>query len=89
MADSNIENTKELIDSLSKLVETLDNFPLALDLIYIVSGAVICAFIYFITKMIIDFIKESRSDRILEKNTQIIGECKEAMNNVCTKLENL
>ncbi len=87
MAEIEIEEAEKLINSLSKLIEKLESLPA--EVVYFVSGAVICAFVYFMTKMVIEYKKDSKLDRIIEKNTEIIGECKEVMRNVCTTLERL
>jgi hypothetical protein len=89
MAEIDLEKTEKLINSLSNLIEKLEKLPIALEVIYVISGAVICAFIYFMTKMVLEHKKGSKLDRVIEKNTEIIGECKEAMRNVCNALERL
>jgi hypothetical protein len=89
MAEIDLEKVEKLINSISNLAEKLEKIPFALEMVYFISGAVICAFIYFMTKMIFEYKKNSRLERALEKNTEIIGECKELMRNVCTALERL
>lgn len=87
MAEIDVEKIEKLINSLSKLIEKLDSLPIEIALI--ISGAVICAFVYFMTKMIFEYRKGSKLDRIIEKNNEVIGECKEVMRNVCSALERL
>ncbi len=89
MADSNIENSKELVDAISNLVVRLQSFPFALEIVYLISGVVVFSFVYIMTKIILEYKKNSEFNRLLEKNTTIIGECKEVMRHVYNALERL
>lgn len=89
MPNSNIDSSKELIDSVTKLIEKLENFPLTEEIVYLISAIVVFSFVYIMTTIIIKYKKNSKMERLLEKNTDIIGQCKEVMRNVCTALEQL
>ena len=89
MPDSKIDSSKELVDSVTKLIETLEKFPLTEEIFYLISIIVVFSSCYIMTTIIIEYKKNSKMEKLLEKNTDIIGQCKEAMNNVCTRLERL
>jgi hypothetical protein len=89
MDENKLEKAEKLINSLANLAEKLDTFPFALELIYLIFAALFCAFAYLMTRMIIEYRKESKMTRLLEENNRIIGACDAVMQNVCRKLEEL
>lgn len=77
-----LEKLEKLVNSLSTLVEKLDSFPFALEIIWIVAGSLICLFVYFMTRMVMEHKNESKMHRLMEENNRIIGCCTQVMNNV-------
>jgi hypothetical protein len=87
MSEFNAKDAAELVNSMSNLAAKIEHFPK--ELIYLVGGIIVFSFVYLLIKLLSEIYKDTQLNRLVAKNTEIIGACKEAMNNVCAKLENL
>jgi hypothetical protein len=83
MADINVEITDKLVNSVSEFFIILSKNP---QLIYLICGAMLCPFIYFFTKLILENISESRTDKLLDQNYKVLLEVKEALGKIYSKL---
>lgn len=79
MPDVSVEVNDKLVNSVSDFFIVLSTYP---PLIYLICGAFFCPFIYVYTKLILEKKSESRTDKLIEKNTEILLEVKEALGKI-------
>ena len=79
----------KIIEALAKLADALKDNSAAESLLTFLSYLVIFLFTYFFIKMIIEKIKDSRTDRVLGKIEATISQNTLALGKVTTALERL
>jgi len=79
----------KIIEALTKLAKALQDNPAAESFLRLLTLLMIAFFAYFFIKMIIEKIKDSRTDRVLDRIEDSISKNTLALGKVTTALERL
>ncbi len=79
----------KILDASAKFAEALKNNPSSEQLIYSVQLAIIFFFSYMMVKLIVDFFKKSRMERMAEKYESTLSRASGVMERVVSALETI